>query len=134
METVSALNFKAFHDSLDRIEVQLNGERRRRRQEIEEEWNTQCRMFQESPSFDAASLEELSVIFVHANRPESLDIRVMEDCVSRIRNFGSEERSYLVRDSYFGERGWLEEFARFRASISDPSAHAKDSSGLKALQ
>ena len=127
------LNFKAIHDSLDRIKAFLDAERRQRRQEISEEWEDQCGVLQDGPYFSEAFLEELTNTFAQASRLDSLDIRVMEDCVSRIRNYGSDEPFRLGSDGQNSEHRWLEDFSSFYHGISDPAAYTKDSSGLKTL-
>ena len=127
------LNFKAIHDSLDRIKAFLDAERRQSRQEISEEWEDQCGVLRDGPYFSEAFLEELTNTFAQASRLDSLDIRVMEDCVSRLRNYGSDEPFRLGSDDQNSEHRWLEDFSSFCHRISDPAAYTKDSSGLKTL-
>lgn len=133
IEVSQVLNFKAIHDSLDRIKKLLDEERAQRRREIAGEWNAQRGAFEKAPFFDEAFLKEVADTFNRASQPYSLDIRVMEDCVSQIRNYGSDEPFRLGPGLDTGSRRWLEEFSSFCDAISDPAAHARDSSGLKTL-
>ena len=133
IDVSQVLNFKAVHDSLDRIKYSVDEERAQRRREITEEWDSQRRAFEEASFFDEAFLREVSDTFDRASQPDSLDIRVMEDCVSRLRNYGSDEPLRLGLELNSDNRLWLEDFSFFCDAITDPKAHARGSSGLKAL-
>ena len=133
IDVSKVLNFKAVHDSLDRIKDSVDEERAQRRRELTEEWDSQCRAFEEAPFFDENFLKEVEGTFDRASQPDSMDIRVMEDCVSRLRNYGSDEPFRFGLELNSDNGLWLEDFSSFCGAISDPKAHARGSSGLKTL-
>ena len=133
IDVSQVLNFKAVHDSLDGIKVSLDAERAQRRSEIAREWHAQRGAFEDAPFFDETFLKELTDTFERASQPDSLDIRVMEDCVSRIRNYGSHEPFRFGPELDSGHQLWLEDFSSFCDAISDPAGHARGSSGLRTL-
>ena len=133
IDVSQVLNFKAVHDSLDRIKYSVDEERAQRRREITEEWDSQRGAFEDATFFDEAFLKEVSDTFDRAIQPDSLDIRVMEDCVSRLRNYGSDEPLRLGLELNVDNRLWLEDFSSFCDAISDPKAHARGNSGLRTL-
>ena len=95
------LNFKDVHDDLDGILMSLNDERSRRRAELATEWGTLTGFTGEESALEEEFLEGLTTTFEMASRDDSLDIRVMEDCVTRIRSF----RSGDSQDIYSGPTG-----------------------------
>ena len=112
-------NFKQAQDVLETIEVSVRGERINRREELTREWKTCMRDLGEDTSVAPEVLEELTTTFKLASRDDSLDIRVMEDCVSRIRNFQSGDPQDLVRTPSESPRRTLEDFLRFSLGIGE---------------
>ena len=129
-----ALDFITIYDGFDAIRRELNEERSRRGQELFEEWQSLEGQFDLESDDDQVFLAGVKSTFEMAGRIESLDIRVMEDCVSRVRNRQSGEEEYLTRT--IGEtvrHGTLEEFQEFFRRIGDPKAHVRSSEGLRNL-
>ena len=124
-------NFKQAHDILDAIEVSVKEERINRREELTRDWATLIRDLGEDASVAPEVLESLSTTFKLASRDDSLDIRVMEDCVSRIRTFQSGDRQDLVPTASESSRRTLEEFLRFARGIGELPPHERGSNGLR---
>ena len=127
------LNFREVHDTLDRIQRSVGDERTRRREELIGDWAG----LNEESSLGASDremefLNELAATFELASRDESLDIRVMEDCVSRMRNY----RSGDLQDFDLGGGGrlrtTLEDFLTFSGVTGDGQTHF-GGSGLRNL-
>ena len=128
------LNFKPVYDALEAVKNELRDERRQRAQELMEEWQTLIQEPDESIDFNGDFLKEVSSIFQKASSTDSLDIRVMEDCVSRMRNHRSgEEIPFAWNPPEGNQPQSLEEFLKFYDGIPDPRAHVKDSNGLNNL-
>ena len=129
-----ALDFLTIYDDLDAIRRELSEERSRRGQELLEEWQALEEQFDLESDDDQEFLAGVKSTFEIAGRIESLDIRVMEDCVSRVRNRQSGEEEYLDRTLREELRhGTLEGFQEFSRAIGDPKAHVKSSEGLSNL-
>ena len=124
-------NFKEAHDILDEIEVSIREDRVNRREELSRDWETLVGAVGEDPGVAPEVLEELSTTFKLASRDESLDIRVMEDCVSRIRNFQSGDPQDLLSTPSEGPRVTLEDFLQFSSGIGELQLHERRSRGLK---
>ena len=124
-------NFKQAHDVLEAIEVSVRENRISRREELTKDWETLVRDLGYDTSVAPEVLEELSSTFKLASRDDSLDIRVMEDCVSRIRNFQSGDRQDLVPNPPESSRRTLEEFLRFSRGIGELPPHGRRSNGLR---
>ena len=119
------LNFRKIHDRLDAVQKSVGEERTSRREELVGDWEDLTREpLEEDTDREAMFLEALSITFQMAGRDKSLDIRVMEDCVSRMRNFRSGDRDDLELASLEGSRTTLEEFLRFSAVASDRQANS----------
>ena len=117
------LNFKKAHDRLERIQLSLGDERARRREELIKDWQDLAGEPQEDPDLEIPLLAELTSTFKLSSRDESLDIRVMEDCVSRMRNYRSGEQIDLVLAPAGGSRETLEQFLRFCNGMGDRLPH-----------
>ena len=112
-------NFKQAQDVLETIEVSVRDNRINRREELTREWDTFIRNLGEDTNVAPEVLEELTATFKLASRDDALDIRVMEDCVSRIRNFQSGDPQDLVRTPSERPRRTLEDFLRFSLGIGE---------------
>ena len=124
-------NFKQAHDVLEAIEVSVREDRISRREELSRDWETLIRDLGKDTSVAAEVLEELSTTFKLASRNDSLDIRVMEDSVSRIRNFQSGDRQDLVPTPLESPRRTLEDFLRFSRGVGELLPHERRSNGLR---
>ena len=113
------LNFKHVHDSLDAIQRRVRDERTRRREELIGEWEHLVRESNGGPDREVEFIKGLTSTFELASRDESLDIRVMEDSVSRMRNYRSGDRHDLVLALPEDSRQTLEDFLSFYSAKSD---------------
>ena len=127
------LNCKEAHDNLEEIEVSVKKERIKRREELYRDWEKLVDDLREDTSLEQGVLEQLSSTFTLASRGESLNIRVMEDCVSRVRNYRSGDRQDLVLAGSESSHGTLEEFLRYSRGIGDVLPHLRGSNGLTHL-
>ena len=126
-------NFKQAHDILEAIEVSVREDRINRRVELTKDWEILIEELGEDISIAPEVLQELSTTFKLASRDDSLDIRVMEDCVSRVRNFQSGDRHDLVLIPRERSRRTVEDFMRFSRGIGELPAHERRSIGLRHL-
>ena len=124
-------NFREAHDILEEIEVSIKDDRVNRREELSRDWGTLVGAVGENPNVAVEVLEDLSTTFKLASRDDSLDIRVMEDCVSRIRNFQSGDPQDLVPTPSEGPSRTLEDFLRFSSGIGELSPHERRSNELR---
>ena len=124
-------NFKQTHDTLEEIEVSVREDRINRREELTRDWETLIEHLGEDDSVAPGVLGELSTTFKLASRDDSLDIRVMEDCVSRIRNYRSGDRHDLVPTPSEISRRTLEDFLSFSRGIGELPSHERRSNGLR---
>lgn len=132
VETV--LNFGPVYGSLEAIKKELHEERMQRRKELLEEW--QALMHESAGGLDLNGdfLKEVSSTFEKASSTNSLDIRVTEDCVSRLRNHQSGEEVSVARATREGtEPRSLEEFLKFYEGVGKPSKHTQGSNRLSNL-
>lgn len=128
-----ALNFGPIYDALDGIKGELLAERRRRGQELLEEWQA-LEGEADSDSDDNRDLfASVRGTFEIAGSTDSMDIRVMEECVSRVRNGLLGEAGNFSRSQEQFQRRDLEEFQDFYKSLRDPKGHTRDSEGLNNL-
>ena len=128
------LDFMTIYDGLDAIRRELGEERIRRGQELFEEWQVLEPQFDLESDDDRDFLAGVKSTFEIARRIESLDIRVMEDCVSRARNRQSGEEEFItstMREEF--RHGTMEGFQDFSRAIGDPKAHVRGSEGLRNL-
>lgn len=134
LDVETVLNFRPVYDALDAIKNELQDERMRRRQELVEEWQALTQGSVEDFDLNGGFLKEVGSTFEKASNADSLDIRVMEECVSRLRNHQSGEEVSVPRTTREGaELLPLEEFLKFYEGIGDPRIHARDSNGLNNL-
>ena len=133
IDVEQTLNFRFVHDSLQRIRNSVREDRERRREELIAEWAQLSLAFKEGAPADAAFLADSQNIFRLASAPTSPDIRVMEDCVSGLRNYRSGEHPNLPITPRRDHRNRLEDFLSFADEISDPQSYAAESKGLKML-
>lgn len=124
-------NFREAHDILEEIEVSIREDRVNRREELSRDWGALVGAVGEDPSVAVEVLEGLSTTFKLASRDDSLDIRVMEDCVSRIRNYQSGDFQDLVPTPSEGPSRSLEDFLRFSSGIGELPQHERRSNGLR---
>ena len=127
------LNFKHAHDILETIEVFVKEEGINRREELTRDWGRLIRYLEDDTSVAPEVFEELSTTFKLASRDDSMDIRVMEDCVSRVRNYQSGDRQDLVPTPSESSRRTLEDFLRLSRGIGELPPHERRSSGLRHL-
>ena len=129
-----ALNFRPIHNALEGIKNELHKERMRRGQELWVEWQTLIQDSVVDGDLDKDFLGEVSSTFEKARNADSQDIRIMEDCVSQVRNSQSGEEGSFVRSTQEGRQpSPLEEFLNFYREIRDPRAHTRNSNGLNRL-
>ena len=132
IETV--LNFRPVYDALGAIKNELQEERMQRRQELLGEWQALMQGSEGDLDLNGDFMKEVSTTFEKASSADSLDIRVMEECVSRLRNHQSGEEVSVARTTREGaELHPLEEFLKFYEEIGNPKTHAQDSNGLNNL-
>ena len=125
-------NFKAAFDSLDSIRSELDEEREKRRQELQSEWDDLLSFSDEGKQNVGSLFDHVNLTFRQASDSSTLDIRVMEDCVSRLRDLQAEDESLLPNISLERERtSSLEGFLSWSQEIKDPQAYTTDSGGLK---
>ena len=125
------LNFKEAHDTLEEIQLSVGDERARRREDLIEDWEGLTGETLEDTELEMPLLKGLTRTFELSSREESLDIRVMEDCVSRMRNYRSGDRIDLVLAPAEGSRTTLEEFLRFCNGMGDRQPHFGQGGGLR---
>lgn len=113
------LNFKEVHDDLDAIRMSVGGERTRRREELMSDWEGLTRESTRDTNLEAEFLKELATKFDLASRDESLDIRVMEDCVSRMGDYRPGDPEEFVLDRADGPRTTLEDFLTFCGGVGN---------------
>ena len=128
------LYFKAQYDALDGIKGDLSKERNRGAEELMAEWQSLESEFDSGSDRDPNFLARVRSTFEIASSIDSLDIRVMEDCVSQVRNRQSGEEDSRLRTNE-GELQYaaLEDFQDFYRAIRDPKTQAKASEGLNTL-
>ena len=107
------LNFRVVHDKLDEIQISVCDERMKRREELIKDWNDLTREPVGDANLETDFLGSLTKTFELSSHDKSLDIRVMEDCVSRMRNYRSGDRIDVVLAHFESRRTTLEEFLRF---------------------
>ena len=117
------LNFRGAHDMLESIQKSLGEERTRRHEELVEDWDGLAEDTSADTKREVEFLNGLAKTFELASRNDSLDIRVMEDCVSRIRNYRSGNLHDFLLGHVEGSRTTLEEFQSFCDSIGDRQAY-----------
>ena len=100
--------------------MSIREDRINRREELTRDWETLIRAMKEDPSVTPGVLEGLSTTFMLASRDDSLDIRVMEDCVSRIRELRSGDRQDLGPTPSDSSSKTLEDFLRFSRGVGEP--------------
>ena len=125
-------NFKAAFDSLDSIRSELDEEREKRRQELMIEWDALVSSSVDGEHGTGSFFDQVNPTFEQASNSSTLDIRVMEDCVSRLRNFQTDDE--IARPEFGTDKqptNSLEKFLNFCQEVRDPKARANDSSGLK---
>ena len=125
------LNFRQAHDILEEIVVSVKEDSINRREELTKDWTTLIRDLRKDTNVALEVLEELSNTFKLAS-DDSLDIRVMEDCVSRIRNYRSGDLQNLV-PARLESSHTLEDFLQFCENTGDLQPHATGNHGLKHL-
>ncbi len=134
LDVEAVLNFRPVYDALEAIKNELQVERMQRRQELLEEWQSLMQESEGDLDLNGDFLKEVSSTFEKASSTDSLDIRVVEECVSRLRNHHSGEEVSVGRTTREGaELLPLEEFLQFYEKIGNPKIHAQDSNGLNNL-
>ena len=131
MDVKDVLNFNEAHDELEAIQRLVGGERVRRREELIEEWQKLTWKLREDSDIEVEFPDELSHTFELSSRDESLDIRVMEDCVSRIRNYQSGDRVDIGPAAEGTSRRTLEEFLGLCNEMGDRQLHVGRGGGLR---
>ena len=134
LDVEGIMNFRPVYGALDAIKNGLQQERLQRRQELLEEWQTLGSRSEEDPDIDEEFLTDVSSTFERASSIDSLDIRVMQECASRLRNHQSREEGSVVRTNREeAEHQPLENFLTFYEGVGNPRLHAQESSGLNTL-
>ena len=130
----SILHFGPVYNNLQTLRQELHRERNQRGLELLEEWQILMERMISDIDVNDDFLTEVSSTFQIASSADSLDIRVMEDCVSRVRNHQSGEEASIA--SIIPDRDQirsLEKFLTFSGTLRDPKAHSRDSNGLRNL-
>ncbi|MXX93391.1 MAG: cadherin-like beta sandwich domain-containing protein [Chloroflexi bacterium] len=127
------LNFKGAHDKLDWIESTIGCERDSRRKELRTEWEPLIRGLREDPSVLGVIVEELDETFQLASHDASLDIRIMEDCVSRVRNHKSGDGQDLRPTISRNQSEVLENFLAFCEISVDGQTLSQGANRLRSL-
>ena len=134
LDVEAVLNFRPVYDALEAIKKELHEERMQRGQELLEEWQALTGESAGDLDLNGDLLKEVSSTFEKARNTDSLDIRVMEECVSRLRNHHSGEEVSVAQTTREGiQPRPLEEFLRFYEAIANPRVHVQDSNGLNNL-
>ena len=134
LDVEAVLNFRPVYDALEAIQKELHEERVQRGQELLEEWEILKREAAGDLDLNGDFLKEVSFTFEKARSTDSLDIRVMEECVSRLRNHHSGEDVSGARTTREEAQSRpLEEFLKFYEAIGNPRVHVQDSNGLNRL-
>ena len=134
LDVEGIMNFRPVYGALDAIKNGLQQERLQRRQELLEEWQTLGSRSEEGLDINEDFLNDLSSTFERASSIDSLDIRVMQECASRLRNHQSREEGSVARTTREGaEHQPLEKFLTFYEGVGNPRVHAQESSGLNNL-
>ena len=109
----TTLNFRAAHDALEAIEGRLAELSDVRREELAAAWQELC----ERPDSDLGSVDELSETFRLASHGDPPDLRVMDDCVSRLNDYvnGDHDDSFLQPSKT--SPGNLEDFLHVASGI-----------------
>ena len=115
------LNFRRAHDILERIEESLRKDRVKRRTELDDEWDRLISALKDDKRFDLEIPKEWSDTFELARQDNSLDIRVMEDCVVRIRDYRSRDSQDLPSVPLDDSPRLLEDFLCFTRGLGDLS-------------
>ena len=124
----SILNFRRAYNILEEIEDGLQKDRINQREKLNNKWETLIRELREDDSRDPKVIDELSDTFALASRDESLDIRVMEDCVTLAGDYlSSGEHQGLVLTRSERSSDTLEDFLRFARGVADPSPYQSGS-------
>ena len=116
------LNFRHVHDTLEAIQRSVEDERARRREGLIGDWDS-LRRDSLGDTDRVEFFEGLNTTFESASRGGSLDVRVMEDCASRMRNYPVSDNRDLVLASPEPSRTTLEEFLSFCGTTSGRQAH-----------
>ena len=131
MDVGKVLNFQEAHDTLEAIQTSVGEERTRRRGELIDDWEELTADPVGDSDPEMAFIADLTRTFALASRDEPLDIRVMEDCVSRMRNYRSGDRIDLELASADASRETLEEFLGFCNGMGDRQPHFGQGGGLR---
>ena len=131
MDIAKVLNFQDAHDTLVAIQMSVGEERVRRREELIEDWEGLTEGPVGDSDLEVAFIAKLTRTFELASRDEPLDIRVMEDCVSRMRNYRSGDRTDLELASADASHETLEEFLSFCNGMGDRQPHFGHGGGLR---
>ena len=126
------LQFEPVHDVLDRIKGRLAANTAERRDELISDWEALASVSAGSADFDTGLFDRLRSTFEKANCSESLDVRVMEDCVSRLRDYCSGEENPVPLGIQESSREQsLEEFLAFCREIrQDPDISLRRQNAL----
>ena len=126
-------NFKRAHDTLDWIESTIENDRSVRRNELMTEWNPLLMDLQEDPTVESVVAADLSKTFTLASQRDSLDIRIMEDCVSRVRNHTSGDGQDLLPVRLESHSTALEDFLTFSEIAVDSQSFSGAGNTLRTL-
>ncbi len=125
------ISYPAQFGQLADIQDSLDAEERRRLAQLQGEWEQEATNLANRNTPAVAAWEEK-----FNTAQESANIRVMEECVIRIRNHSSGEPLPLAEWDDSGETTSTEivNFVAFVDAIADIEEHARTGSGLNALQ
>ena len=102
LDVETVLNFRPVYYALEAIKNELQDERMQRRQELLEDWQGLTQETATDLNLNGEFLKEVNFTFEKASSADSLDIRVMEECVSRLRNHHSGEEVSVTRSTWVG--------------------------------
>ena len=117
----TTLNFRPAHDALEAIERRLAGLSDVRREELVEAWQELC----ERLDSDLGSVDELSETFRLASHGAPPDLRVMDDCVSRLNDYVNGDHDDSLLQPSKTSPGNLEDFLHIASGIQRDRAHGE---------
>ena len=117
----TTLNFRPAHDALEAIEGRLAGLSDMRREELVATWQELC----ERLDSDLGSVDELSETFRLANHGDPPDLRVMDDCVSRLNDYVNGDLDDSLLQPLKSSPCNLEDFLDVASGIQRDLAHGE---------
>ena len=117
----TTLNFRPAHDALQAIEGRLARLSALRREELVTAWQKLC----ERLGSDLGSVDELSETFRLASHRAQPDLRVMDDCVSRLNDYVNSDHDDSLLKPPKASPGNLEAFLHVASGIQSDQAQGE---------